>query len=611
MANYDDYMQVARIMGDPNLTPEAQRAAIAAMGMPVDAPNPQGSLFDPSRAATAENNAPGAAQINAALNPPAPNASVQPAPVADVSSSNMSSGTPAAHPSLLHPFVGAGVPDANTPVVTAAPSTYQGTGNTGEQNYDYNRSAAVVQVPNESGIAEKYGNPNEQVRPSMAAPRQGVTTVSAPTANGEPDSEFSGKPGAGQPTAPPTVAIPARLSISGTGQMEPATTETNQTRYANSDQKALAEAQRNYSEAAGNLAEVQQRTAEIQHEQNAQLVARQAEEDARYEAWQNGVVAQLKRQQQAYQDAAQHVQETAVLDPNRWFAKKDTVDKLFTAIGYGLSAMGSLSATHGQRNMGQEFIDRQIDRDLEAQKMEFEKARGNERAQDNLFTMGMQIYGVENQAASFARQQAYELAAKQAQLFMESAKTPEQQAMARAQIAEFQAKAAAENLERNKITVKQNMKFSPRVVSVVGGPGSKEEEAYWKRQASIKKNKGIVTGEATPLNARGARTVVSVMDKAGKTKIALNALGALAQINENPEAFLPGEQQGRAETAAAALHEAGIENPPDVSSLLSGKQTGRIRGYQSTLIQQARDYDEQLAVARGATPGGDESTSEQ
>lgn len=110
---------------------------------------------------------------------------------------------------------------------------------------------------------------------------------------------------------------------------------------------------------------------------------------------------------------SQRVQELSAIDPNHFYASKGTGDKIAMALGIALSQFGS----RGGPNQVLSFINSQIDRDIDAQKSAYDRARGNLDIANNLYNMNVKRYGDQLQGTLATRALLLDAAAaKQDQL---------------------------------------------------------------------------------------------------------------------------------------------------------------------------------------------------
>jgi hypothetical protein len=257
--------------------------------------------------------------------------------------------------------------------------------------------------------------------------------------------------------------------------------------------------------------------------------------------------------------------------------------------------MGGIAAMYGYNrgvNPVTEMIDKSIDRDIAAQKSNFEMKKSKAESANSLYAMGMQQFGNEREAELFARQMSYDIAAREAQRFTDAAQVETQKAAGNAMVADLRQKSADKAMERDKMVVHNQLHFIPKQ-TVAGGPSI---DTTLKRALEWQKLTG---GTNKPPSALGKRLQVRVHEEIATNDRAINALAALEELNRHPEAFAPTEARGRAEAASAALEEAGIKHPPNASSLLSAEQQGLVEGYRSQLMQKRNSLQEAWDIARG------------
>lgn len=117
-----------------------------------------------------------------------------------------------------------------------------------------------------------------------------------------------------------------------------------------------------------------------------------ADQFAQNDAQQAAALAQqqhILQTRQNYEDTANMVSNVRI-DPERFWNNKSTEDKVFSTIGLML---GALAGGKSGRNQALEMLNHQIDRDIDAQKKNWEIMSTKEGAAKNAFGMAMQQVG--------------------------------------------------------------------------------------------------------------------------------------------------------------------------------------------------------------------------
>lgn len=243
-------------------------------------------------------------------------------------------------------------------------------------------------------------------RPGMAALMQRQVSPSARTATpgGSPPDMGSvvSRQGQGGPEAPaPGGGTPdlSRFDAQTPEGMEPR--EDPQVRadmgVARANQIQGVEKQ---AAVTGNISEQQ---AGVMSDARKQFMASAEEDRKRQEKFQGEL-------DQHYAQIAQRekeLQETKV-DPEHFWHEKSTGQRILMAIGMGLAGFGA-AATHSPNTVA-EMVSRQIDNDIEAQKIEIEKKKGGIERSRSLYADKIRIFGDSQRASAAARQEAYAMA---------------------------------------------------------------------------------------------------------------------------------------------------------------------------------------------------------
>jgi hypothetical protein len=648
VANQNQDLAVARILADPNLDTNAKQAALAQMITPIPNYNPNQSspteyipnynpaqpsqfvplgLTAPSRGALAQNVPLPAANPNyeegisiepisrGPMPPPLPPTNYEegigisheppslltPAetlPLSPSTYSNLQAGlAPPRYNSL-----GQRLPDKPAGPVAMSQQTTQPEYNQQTGKWDVPAGATVDPVTGEWKI------PTTPTVPTVPTTAGTITTIPKPTGTAATSAG---------PTPQQLLDQAATMAgggggkggmvMTGTGKMEPASQLTEQAIYTAPTQAALAGASEDQIVAARALTDAQYAQAQATARAHAEITAQQNERDRQYLAWEQHAHAKLQERQDLADQMGARVMQQADIDPNHWWNSKSTGDQIMTSIAVGLGAFATTMGAKGAYTL--DNVNEAINRDVAVQKANYENKKTGADVANNLYALGMQSFNNEQQAELFARQMSYEMAAREAQRFTDVAATATQKAQGDAMVAALRQEIAAKNAEANKKVLKETLRVSPKQM-VAAGPGA---DKLIDRALKLQKLYG---GGAKAPSALGKRLQVRVHEEMGANNRAINALSAIEELNRNPAAFAPTEAQGRAEAASAALEEAGIKNPPNAASLLSGKQQGLVEGYRAQLLQKRKTLTEAWDIAHGpegpgvAVEAGSETESE-
>lgn len=124
------------------------------------------------------------------------------------------------------------------------------------------------------------------------------------------------------------------------------------------------------------------------------------------------------------EDSIKAMSEHPDIDPNRYLGKMDTGGRVLTAIGLILGGMGA--GLTGGPNQALQYLQTQIDRDIEAQRLGVEKKR-------SLYTANLQMLKDEDAAAEMTRAQMLEMA--KLKLNQAALQSADKAAIARSQVA--------------------------------------------------------------------------------------------------------------------------------------------------------------------------------
>lgn len=123
------------------------------------------------------------------------------------------------------------------------------------------------------------------------------------------------------------------------------------------------------------------------------------------------------------------LEDMAKINPNKYWEEKSTGSKIAASIGIALGAIGS--ALTGGENQALKIINNAIDRDIDAQKNNFNMARGKLTDKQNAFQLAMREFGDQNTALMAAKSSA--LGVADLKLKEIAAKSQSEEAKAKAQ----------------------------------------------------------------------------------------------------------------------------------------------------------------------------------
>ena len=146
-----------------------------------------------------------------------------------------------------------------------------------------------------------------------------------------------------------------------------------------------------------------------------------------------------QKAQEAVDSARERFEEASDLqgkfkfDPNRIL--KSTGDTIAAAIFVGLSAAANAMAGQpGAKNQALEIINGAINRDIESQKLEYQKLKDQTSASDNLYARNMQLLQNERLAENLTKQQMLQMAEGQARISLKNVSANEAMSRFNAQI---------------------------------------------------------------------------------------------------------------------------------------------------------------------------------
>lgn len=174
------------------------------------------------------------------------------------------------------------------------------------------------------------------------------------------------------------------------------------------------------------------------------------------------------------------------IDPNRYMSNMGTTQRVLTGLGLFIGGLGGSTQV-------QDFLNKQIDRDIDAQKANIGK-------QENLMSINLRQFGNETQAADMSRMQMLAFYQAQAEKMAASAQTPQAQANAKQALAQMEMEQAK---YQQQFAVTQALKGSADPTSGAGSEGAYKQmlnaasvvspEAYKDAQAKYIPGVGVAS----------------------------------------------------------------------------------------------------------------------
>jgi hypothetical protein len=258
------------------------------------------------------------------------------------------------------------------------------------------------------------------------------------------------------------------------------------------------------------------------------------------------------------------------IQPNHYLENMSTAGKIATAFGMLFSGAGS--GLSGQSNMAQDFLNKQIERDLGAQKE-------NLGVTKNLLDMNMRHFGNILDATNATRVMISDLYGAQANQIINSMKDPMAQAKARQQLGQLQAQKATEYYP---MEYDMNMRQAAQKAMKSGEGDPSVYLPYMARDPKEREDMTKELGEAKSDVAKHdqAMNAFDVVNQASKPGYKFN----------HPRAMLSGAED-------AALNNVLIEGARD--------ETGRIndtvlKSLQNQIMPRAIDRPEDTALRKQA-----------
>lgn len=258
----------------------------------------------------------------------------------------------------------------------------------------------------------------------------------------------------------------------------------------------------------------------------ADLAAKQAQEA---ETLQNNYNQQFSMLEQERQNIMTEIKESKI-DPERYMGNMGNFQKASTAIGLLLSGVGSGASGHS--NMAMDFLQKNIDRDIETQKMDMNR-------KDNLLKATMQQFGNLKDATSMAKVMMNDIYTAKIEAAAAKSKDPMAQARAQQAIGALRAASAPLQVEiaqrQAALAGIKTGQVSP--ASAVNHLVSKEQrDAAFKEIAAIEnaqkasKSMETLTSRAKELQSIGKRAGSPVQSKSELEALNVEVMAALKPI---------------------------------------------------------------------------------
>jgi len=294
--------------------------------------------------------------------------------------------------------------------------------------------------------------------------------------------------------------------------------------------------------------------------------------------------AQIQSQQIKLEELTDKVNKAPEIDSGRFWAKKSTGAKLFAILGVALG--GFAAGMRGGQNQAIDLWEKEMDRDLEAQKAQAANA-GNKLAQQRgLLGQMKENFNDTRQAEAAAKVAYLGRAELQLKALAAQSQSPEVQARATDLLAQLQERRAARQLEFDKLA-QGNLTEVYRPPTVVGGGGPKPDP---------EKEKLFV-----PTGPNGAGYYARTEDEAKKHRAAREGAAELEEVINKALAI-------RAKTGALerGVAKAGLYDTEDMSSLQSlqtqaGTALNKMKGMGTWDAGSSKAADEQVGKLLNVT----------
>lgn len=219
-------------------------------------------------------------------------------------------------------------------------------------------------------------------------------------------------------------------------------------------------------------------------------------------------------------EAQKQLEDTAKINPNRYWEEKSTGSKIAASIGIALGAIGA--AVAGGENQALKIINNAIDRDIEAQKNNYTMGRNKLVDKQNAFQMAMKEFGDQNTALLASKSSA--LGVAELKLKEIAAKSSSEEAKAKAQFLSGQIME-----ERGKLNAAITANLQKSVAARQATLGEGVEDPSLLPEEQQKKVVKMPNGLYKPaISEQGAKVVNEQMIAASSIKNILSQLKKLA-----------------------------------------------------------------------------------
>lgn len=389
------------------------------------------------------------------------------------------------------------------------------------------KKGAINQSTLDMGMSKIAPKPEVSEAPPAVA--ESPTLASAPAesvASGPTPAVFNpGAPSTGQPQGPIKLASDTRPEVAvdkGPGEMG----LSQSFELAQKAQAQGAQAEGAQADAEASVIGKAQRA--VQRQQDASLVA-EAERQK-----------QMGDQIKSIESSAAEAAKMGKVDPNRFWKDKNTGEK----VGFGIAAFLGAFNPSGQ-NAALEMIKSNIDRDVEAQKQDYERAKGNVGLQQGIYSDMMKKFGDARMAESASRLAILGNAELQLKQTAASYKSPQVQAKALEGIA---------HIEQQKQVLIAGAKQAAEVHAakqrLAGGSAGAQLQVDVEKLPESERQR-FVPGVGFALDDESAK---KARELSGNTKSVNGMIDDLIKMREEKgTAFLPSEQKAKMQTTAAKL----------------------------------------------------------
>lgn len=157
-----------------------------------------------------------------------------------------------------------------------------------------------------------------------------------------------------------------------------------------------------------------------------------------------------KQQMDGINNTQKQLEQAATLNPNHYWQSMSTGGKVLSLVGIALGGFGG-GLTGKMDNPVMDQINKYIDRDIDAQKQNYERLRGKLGTQSSVYGLGMQQFGDSNAALLAAKASALGIAELKIKETAARAQSPEVQARAQMMLGDITQKKAQMGLQLNQM----------------------------------------------------------------------------------------------------------------------------------------------------------------